>query len=232
MAKYNIKTSPLWSDHIDVPSESGSQTYTVSRWKDTDTWGCSCRGWTNYGKCKHLSALGKQSARPARGKMTFSKVSISICEFPECPVFRDREVCGVNLCTEHADEYEALIAARGTGAWEWRADAAAGVQCCAHQGGTLGCTLPKGHDGLHQGGIGRADFDPAGAWMDDGTVVYRHPLGTDPVWLPSDPVLDDGPEEFNCLCDYINCLNNAVRDVQGRPLCERHATEYEEYRAG
>ena len=47
-----------WTNRIAVLSGSTTATYIVGQHAQKRHWGCSCRGWTNNRKCKHLTRLG------------------------------------------------------------------------------------------------------------------------------------------------------------------------------
>lgn len=47
-----------WKNRIEVKSSSSNRKYVVSQNKAKKHWGCSCPGWCNRRKCKHLTALG------------------------------------------------------------------------------------------------------------------------------------------------------------------------------
>jgi hypothetical protein len=51
-----------WRNRFTVESTSSSSVYTVAQRRSDDSWGCSCRGWTHYRRCKHLTdILGRLS---------------------------------------------------------------------------------------------------------------------------------------------------------------------------
>lgn len=54
----NVPDHAEWINRFKVASSSSKATYTISQHRQKRHWGCSCRGWTNYRKCKHLAALG------------------------------------------------------------------------------------------------------------------------------------------------------------------------------
>lgn len=58
-----------WVDQIQVASSSSDKVYTVSRKEGTDLYGCSCQGWITHGHCKHLTRLGKESAKDPAAKI-------------------------------------------------------------------------------------------------------------------------------------------------------------------
>jgi hypothetical protein len=51
-------TNGLWINRFAIPSSDGSQAYVISQHKEKRHWGCGCRGWRSYRKCKHLTNLG------------------------------------------------------------------------------------------------------------------------------------------------------------------------------
>jgi hypothetical protein len=44
-----------WHHRFQVKSHTSSSLYTIAQRRSDDTWGCSCPGWRNYRKCKHLT---------------------------------------------------------------------------------------------------------------------------------------------------------------------------------
>jgi hypothetical protein len=46
-----------WTNRIQIRSESSNRVYIISQNKAKRHWGCSCPGWCNRRKCKHLDAL-------------------------------------------------------------------------------------------------------------------------------------------------------------------------------
>jgi hypothetical protein len=50
-----MSDTDLWVNRFTVKSSSTSSTYTVAQRKGDGVWGCSCRGWINHRKCKHLT---------------------------------------------------------------------------------------------------------------------------------------------------------------------------------
>jgi hypothetical protein len=49
--------STQWRNRFTVNSTSSSAVYTVAQRRTDAVWGCSCRGWTHYRRCKHLAEI-------------------------------------------------------------------------------------------------------------------------------------------------------------------------------
>ena len=41
-----------WTNRFSIKSESSSRLYTIAQNKANGTWGCSCKGWIRYRRCK------------------------------------------------------------------------------------------------------------------------------------------------------------------------------------
>jgi hypothetical protein len=52
-----------WMNRFTVKSTSSSSVYTVAQRRSDGVWGCSCRGWTHYRHCKHLTDILFRLAR-------------------------------------------------------------------------------------------------------------------------------------------------------------------------
>lgn len=51
-----------WYNRFQVKSASSSRQYVIAQRRTDNVWGCSCPGWINYRKCKHLTdVLGRLS---------------------------------------------------------------------------------------------------------------------------------------------------------------------------
>ena len=59
-----------WRTRFTVKSTSGSAVYTVAQRRDDGVWGCSCRGWTHYRHCKHLTDILGRLSRAAEKART------------------------------------------------------------------------------------------------------------------------------------------------------------------
>ena len=59
-----------WRTRFTVKSTSGSSVYTVAQRRDDGVWGCSCRGWTHYRHCKHLTDILGRLSRAAEKAQT------------------------------------------------------------------------------------------------------------------------------------------------------------------
>lgn len=49
-----------WINRFQVKSTSSSSLYTIAQRRSDKTWGCSCVGWRNHRKCKHLTDVLKR----------------------------------------------------------------------------------------------------------------------------------------------------------------------------
>lgn len=81
----------MWTDKFEHESDSG-RVYTISRWDGTDEWGCSCRGWTTHGHCRHLDQHGLASARYAsfgQRRVAPRPVKIQWHRNPRCTDWQD-----------------------------------------------------------------------------------------------------------------------------------------------
>ena len=47
----------MWVNRFTVESQTSSAVYTVAQRRTDHVWGCSCRGWINHKKCKHLTDI-------------------------------------------------------------------------------------------------------------------------------------------------------------------------------
>lgn len=47
----------VWTNRFTVESETSSNIYTVAQRRSDGVWGCSCKGWTHYRKCKHVTRV-------------------------------------------------------------------------------------------------------------------------------------------------------------------------------
>ena len=49
-----------WINRFQAKSTSSSSLYTIAQRRSDKTWGCSCVGWRNHRKCKHLTDVLKR----------------------------------------------------------------------------------------------------------------------------------------------------------------------------
>lgn len=47
-----------WCNRFEIRSSTSNKVYVIAQNQTKRHWGCSCRGWINHRKCKHLEALG------------------------------------------------------------------------------------------------------------------------------------------------------------------------------
>lgn len=50
-----LEDNEQWVNRFQVKSTTSSSLYTVAQRRSDGVWGCSCRGWTHYRHCKHLT---------------------------------------------------------------------------------------------------------------------------------------------------------------------------------
>ena len=53
-----------WANRIEIRSETSSRVYVVAERISTGLWECSCPGWKSRRRCKHLTAMGKETQAP------------------------------------------------------------------------------------------------------------------------------------------------------------------------
>lgn len=53
-----LPSSNQWDNRHEIQSKSSGRKYIVAQNRNNGNWGCSCPGWCNRRKCKHLTALG------------------------------------------------------------------------------------------------------------------------------------------------------------------------------
>jgi len=44
-----------WHNRFQIKSKTSASLYTIAQRRSDNTWGCSCPGWRNYRRCKHLT---------------------------------------------------------------------------------------------------------------------------------------------------------------------------------
>jgi len=54
-----------WTNRFTVKSTSSASVYVVAQRRTDAVWGCSCRGWTHYRHCKHLTDILRRLAKLA-----------------------------------------------------------------------------------------------------------------------------------------------------------------------
>lgn len=52
-----LPDSNVWINRFTVPSDSSNSEYIVAQHRTRRWWACSCKGFTNHQKCKHLTRL-------------------------------------------------------------------------------------------------------------------------------------------------------------------------------
>jgi len=57
-----LPDNDAWTNRFQVKSASSGSLYTIAQRRSDKVWGCSCRGWINYRKCKHLTDVLKRLA--------------------------------------------------------------------------------------------------------------------------------------------------------------------------
>lgn len=53
----------VWCNRFMVQSTSSHREYVVSQRRTDGVWGCSCPGWINHRKCKHLTDILKRLSK-------------------------------------------------------------------------------------------------------------------------------------------------------------------------
>ena len=57
-----LPNTDQWINRFQIKSSSSSRLYVIAQRRSDNVWGCSCPGWINYRKCKHLTdVLGRLS---------------------------------------------------------------------------------------------------------------------------------------------------------------------------
>ena len=57
-----LPNTDQWFNRFQIKSSSSSRLYVIAQRRSDNVWGCSCPGWINYRKCKHLTdVLGRLS---------------------------------------------------------------------------------------------------------------------------------------------------------------------------
>ncbi len=51
-----------WTNRFQVKSQSSSSLYTIAQRRTDHSWGCSCPGWRNHRRCKHLTDVLRRLA--------------------------------------------------------------------------------------------------------------------------------------------------------------------------
>ena len=53
-----LPDNDLWTNRVEVKSETSNRVYIVAQHKEKRHFACSCMGWKRHRSCKHLTALG------------------------------------------------------------------------------------------------------------------------------------------------------------------------------
>ena len=69
--------SDQWHHRFQVKSETSSRSYVIAQRNSDNVWGCSCPGWINYRRCKHLTGVLKRLAAVAVSP-TFDQDTVSM----------------------------------------------------------------------------------------------------------------------------------------------------------
>ena len=56
--KSNLPDSQIWTNRLEIKSESSNRLYIIAQNKTKRHWACSCPGYRTRRKCKHLATLG------------------------------------------------------------------------------------------------------------------------------------------------------------------------------
>jgi hypothetical protein len=60
-----LPDSAQWHNRFQIKSSTSSREYVIAQRNTDDTWGCSCPGWRNHRRCKHLTDVLRRLARVA-----------------------------------------------------------------------------------------------------------------------------------------------------------------------
>lgn len=56
--KNPLPDNQIWTNRLEIKSESSNRLYIIAQNKTKRHWACSCPGYRTRRKCKHLAALG------------------------------------------------------------------------------------------------------------------------------------------------------------------------------
>jgi hypothetical protein len=74
-----VPNNDTWTNRFQIKSSSSSRFYIIAQRRSDKVWGCSCPGWINYRKCKHLTDVLKRlsavAASPAYDSDTLTMLA-------------------------------------------------------------------------------------------------------------------------------------------------------------
>ena len=74
-----LPNTDQWFNRFQIKSATSSRQYVIAQRRSDNVWGCSCPGWINYRKCKHLTDvlgwLSKVAASPTFDPSTVSMLA-------------------------------------------------------------------------------------------------------------------------------------------------------------
>ena len=74
-----LPNTDQWFNRFQIKSATSSRQYVIAQRRSDNVWGCSCPGWINYRKCKHLTdVLGRLSKVAASPTFDPSTVSMLV----------------------------------------------------------------------------------------------------------------------------------------------------------
>ena len=75
-----LPNTDQWFNRFQVKSASSSRQYVIAQRRSDNVWGCSCPGWINYRKCKHLTDVIQRLAVVAdsSASRSFDKATLSM----------------------------------------------------------------------------------------------------------------------------------------------------------
>ena len=75
-----LPNTDLWINRFQIKSATSSRLYVIAQRRSDNVWGCSCPGWINYRKCKHLTDVLKRLSDVAvsPAALTFDQATLSI----------------------------------------------------------------------------------------------------------------------------------------------------------
>ena len=72
-----LPDSDTWLNRFQVKSATSSRLYVIAQRRSDNVWGCSCPGWVNYRKCKHLTDVLQRLSKVAASS-TFDPSTLSM----------------------------------------------------------------------------------------------------------------------------------------------------------
>ena len=73
-----LPNNDVWTNRFQVKSSSSSRLYVIAQRRTDKIWGCSCPGWINYRKCKHLTDVLKRLADVAASSTAYDSDTLTM----------------------------------------------------------------------------------------------------------------------------------------------------------